>query len=156
MAHIGDLLAEMLMRYGVTGVFGQPGGQTAALYDGIAKRGPGIKHILVRDERSAAYAADAFARLTGRPGVCDVTVGPGTTKLADGLVESLNASVPVVALVGELPRDWAPYREKGAASQGFDQIRFLSSITKTTTATRKRRHTARWPHRKQWPQPPPC
>jgi acetolactate synthase-1/2/3 large subunit len=132
MAHTGDLLAEMLMRYGVTHVFGQPGGQTAALYDGIARRGPGIQHILVRDERSAAYAADAFARLTGRPGVCDVTVGPGTTKLSDGLVESRNASVPVIALVGELPRDWAPYREMGVASQGFDQLRFLSSITKST------------------------
>src|SRR5258705_7523199 len=132
MAHVGDLLAELLMRYGVTHVFGQPGGQTAALYDGIARRGPDIQHILVRDERSAAYAADAFARLTGRPGVCDVTVGPGTTKLSDGLVESHNASVPVVALAGELPRDWAPYREMGVASQGFDQVRFLSSITKAT------------------------
>src|SRR2546428_5179473 len=131
MAHVGDLLAELLDGYGVTHVFGQPGGQTAALYDGIAHR-DGIRHVLVRDERSGAYAADAFARLTGRPGVCDVTVGPGTTKLADGLVESLNASVPVVALVGELPRDWAPYREKGVASQGFDQVRFLESITKST------------------------
>ncbi len=132
MAHGGDLVAELLMRYGVTHVFGQPGGQTAALYDGIAKRGPGLRHILVRDERSAAYAADAFGRLTGRPGICDVTVGPGTTKLSDGLVESHNASVPVIALVGELPRDWAPYREMGVASQGFDQVRFLSSITKST------------------------
>jgi acetolactate synthase-1/2/3 large subunit len=132
MAHGGDLVAELLMRYGVTHVFGQPGGQTAALYDGIAKRGPGLRHILVRDERSAAYAADAFARLTGRPGICDVTVGPGTTKLSDGLLESHNASVPVIALVGELPRDWAPYREMGVASQGFDQVRFLSSITKST------------------------
>src|SRR5258706_2870923 len=132
MAHIGDLVAEMLTRYGVTHVFGQPGGQTAALYDGIARRSPRIRHILVRDERSGAYAADAFARLTGRPGVCDVTVGPGTTKLSDGLVESLNASVPVIALVGELPRDWAPYRDMGVASQGFDQISFLSAITKAT------------------------
>src|SRR5437899_8723646 len=132
MAHGGDLVAELLMRYGVTHVFGQPGGQTAALYDGIAKRGPGLRHILVRDERSAAYAADAFARLTGRPGICDVTVGPGTTKLSDGLVESHNASVPVVAIVGELPNDWAPYRDMGVASQGFDQVRFLASITKST------------------------
>ena len=132
MAHVGDLLAELLVRYGVTHVFGQPGGQTAALYDGISRRSPRLRHILVRDERSAAYAADAFGRLTGRPGICDVTVGPGTTKLSDGLVESHNASVPVIALVGELPRDWAPYREMGVASQGFDQVRFLSSITKST------------------------
>src|SRR5437899_11018976 len=131
MAHAGDLLAELLDGYGVTHVFGQPGGQTAALYDGIAHR-DGIRHVLIRDERSAAYAADAFARLTGRPGICDVTVGPGTTKLSDGLVESHNASVPVVAIVGELPNDWAPYRDMGVASQGFDQVRFLASITKST------------------------
>lgn len=132
MSHAGDLLAELLAGYGVTHVFGQPGGQTVALYDGLSRRRDRIRHMLVRDERSAAYAADAFARLTGRPGVCDVTVGPGTTKLADGLVESLNASVPVIALVGELPRDWAPYREKGVASQGFDQVAFLDAITKST------------------------
>jgi acetolactate synthase I/II/III large subunit len=133
MTHTGDMLAGLLAAAGVTHVFGQPGGQTAALYDGIAQR-PGLRHVLVRDERSGAYAADAFARLTGRPGVCDVTVGPGTTKLADGLVESYNASIPVIALVGELPADWAPLRHKGVASQGFDQVGFLSAITKSTLA----------------------
>lgn len=129
-SHVGDLVAEMLAGYGVRSVFGQPGGQTVALYDGIASRGTRIRHFLTRDERSAAYAADAYARITGGPGVCDVTVGVGTTKLADGLVESYNASVPVVALVGELPLDWVPLREHGVSSQGFDQIRFLQSITK--------------------------
>jgi len=133
MAHAGELLAGLLAAAGVTHVFGQPGGQTAALYDGISRQ-PGLRHILVRDERSGAYAADAFARLTGRPGICDVTVGPGTTKLADGLVESHNASIPVIALVGELPADWAPLRHKGVASQGFDQVGFLSAITKSTLA----------------------
>jgi acetolactate synthase-1/2/3 large subunit len=132
LSHVGDLLAELLARYGVTHVFGQPGGQTVALYDGLARRSERVSHVLVRDERSAAYAADAFARLTGRPGVCDVTVGPGTTKLTDGLVESHNASVPVLALVGELPRDWEPYRQMGVASQGFDQVSFLRTITKAT------------------------
>ena len=133
MPHAGDMLAGLLAAAGVTHVFGQPGGQTAAFYDGISRQ-PGLQHILVRDERSGAYAADAFARLTGRPGICDVTVGPGTTKLADGLVESHNASIPVIALVGELPADWAPLRHKGVASQGFDQIGFLSAITKSALA----------------------
>ena len=97
--------------------------------------------------RADAYAADAFARITGRPGVCDVTVGPGTTKLTDGLVESRNASVPVIAIVGELPRDWAPYQEMGVASQGFDQLRFLSSITKSTLKQYKHStaSSAHWP-----------
>ena len=132
MPHAGDLLAEMLVGHGVDFVFGQPGGQTAALYDGIARRSPKIQHVLIRDERSAGYAADAHARLTGRPGVVDVTVGPGTTKLPDGLLESLNASIPIVAIVGELPMDWEPLREGGVASQGFDQLPFLKSMTKQT------------------------
>lgn len=131
MPHGGDLIAQMLVESGVRHVFGQPGGQTAALYAGFANR-PALAHTLVRDERSAAYAADAYARLTGRPGVCDVTVGPGTTKLADGLMESLNASIPVVAIVGELPRDWETLKDKGVASQGMDQTAFLKAITKAT------------------------
>jgi len=132
MPHIGDFLAEMLMRYDVDYVFGMPGGQTTALHDGISRRAPKIRHVLVRDERSAAYAADAYARLTGKPGICDVTVGPGTTKLPDGLVEALNASIPMIALVGELPLDWLSLRSKGVASQGFDQVAFLQTITKAT------------------------
>jgi acetolactate synthase-1/2/3 large subunit len=132
MAHVGDLLAEMLQQSGVEFVFGMPGGQTAALHDGIARRSPAIRHILVRDERSAGYAADAYARLTGKPGVCDVTVGPGATKLPDGLVEALNASIPIVAIVGELPLNWMSLRAKGVASQGFDQVAFFQPITKAT------------------------
>jgi acetolactate synthase-1/2/3 large subunit len=132
MAHVGDLLAEMLMQHEVEYVFGMPGGQTTALHDGIQRRAPRIEHILVRDERSAGYAADAYARLTGKPGVCDVTVGPGATKLPDGLVEALNASIPMIAIVGELPLDWLSLRAKGVASQGFDQQTFLQSITKAT------------------------
>lgn len=132
MPHHGDLLAELLVRHDVTDVWGQPGAQTSALYDGIAKRPGRIRHHLMRDERAAGYAADAYARLTGRVGVCDVTVGPGATKLPDGLVEALNASVPLLAIVGELPLDWLHYRKHGVASQGMDQQAFFQSMTKAT------------------------
>ena len=132
MPHGGDLVAEVLMQMGVEFVFGMPGGQTTALHEGIAARAPRIRHVLVRDERSGPYAADAYARLTGKPGITDVTVGPGTTKLPDGLVEALNASIPMIALVGELPLDWTSLRAKGVASQGFDQQGFLQTITKAT------------------------
>lgn len=128
--HMGDMLTEMLIGYGVEVVFGMPGGQTCGLYEGIANRRGQINHILVRDERNGVYAADAYARLTGKPGVCDVTVGPGATKLTDGFVEALNASIPLVAIVGELPRDWLPLKAKGVASQGFDQLSYLKSISK--------------------------
>lgn len=130
MAHMGDLVAEMLARYGVELVFGMPGGQTTALHDGISRRTDRIRHVLMRDERNAAYAADAYARLTGKPGVCDVTVGPGANLLPAGFIEALNASVPMVGIVGELPLDWLTLKEKGIASQGFDQLSFFKTITK--------------------------
>lgn len=130
MAHIGDLLSEMLAQYGVELVFGMPGGQTTALHDGISRRTDRIRHVLMRDERNAAYAADAYARLTGKPGVCDVTVGPGANLLSAGFLEALNASIPMVGIIGELPLDWLTLKEKGIASQGFDQLKFFQSISK--------------------------
>ena len=73
---VGERLAELLMASGIDRVFGLPGGQTLPLYDGI-RRFPGrISHVLMRDERSAGYAADAYARISGRTGVCDGTVDP--------------------------------------------------------------------------------
>lgn len=130
MAHVGDLIAEMLAQYGVEVVYGMPGGQTAALHDGISRRSNRIKHVLMRDERNAGYAADAYARVTGKPGVCDVTVGPGTNLLPAGFFEALNASIPMIAIVGEMPQDWLSLKDKGIASQGFDQLSFLKSCSK--------------------------
>jgi acetolactate synthase-1/2/3 large subunit len=118
------------MAHGVRHVFGVPGGQTLALYDGIREREPVISHVLVRDERSGAYAADGYARVTGRVGVCDATVGPGTAKLPSGLAEALGASVPVVALVSELPALMAAHRYRSAASQALDQVALLAPVTK--------------------------
>ena len=113
--HAGALLANLLTEHGVRHVFGVPGGQTLALYDALLDL-PGLRHVLVRDERSAAYAADAYARVTGQAGVFDATVGPGAAKLPSGLGEALGASVPVVALVSDLPARLAPHRYRSAAS----------------------------------------
>ena len=107
-----------------------PGGQTTALHDGISRRSDRIRHILMRDERNAAYAADAYARLTGKPGVCDVTVGPGSNLLPAGFLEALNASIPLLGIIGELPLDWLPLKEKGIASQGYDQLALFKACAK--------------------------
>ena len=128
--HGGALLAGLLAEHGVRHVFGVPGGQTLALYDAILDRDPDLRHVLVRDERSAAYAADGYARVTGRAGVCDATVGPGAAKLPSGLAEALGASVPVVALVSDLPARLAPHRYRSAASQALDQAALLAPVTK--------------------------
>ena len=66
-----------------------------------------LKHFLINDERCGAFAADAYARVTNRPGVCDATLGPGATNLVTALVESLNAGMPMIAIVGDANRDHA-------------------------------------------------
>ena len=101
-----------------------------ALYDAILDRAPALTHVLVRDERSAAYAADGYARVTGHVGVCDATVGPGAAKLPSGLGEALGGSVPVLAIVSDLPARMAPHRYRGAASQALDQAALLAPVTK--------------------------
>lgn len=99
----GRALAEMLRIHQVGEMFGMGGFQLLPFYEGI--RDLGLRHHLIDDERSGAFAADAYARVTGRPGVCDATLGPGATNLVTALVESLNAGVPVIAIVGDTHRD---------------------------------------------------
>ena len=126
----GQQLVDRLISYGVRRVFGCPGGQTLPLYNGIARRSGEIEHVLMHDERSGAFAADAYARATGRIGVCDATVGPGASNLVSGLVEAYSSSVPVMAIVSDIPREWEHRRAYGSASQAFEQRRFLEGCVK--------------------------
>lgn len=130
--HGGDILVEMLLGYGVPVVFGLAGGQTLPLYDAIRSRAPHIRHIPMRDERSAAYAADGYARISGRVGVCDATVGPGSIKLTSGLAEAYNSSIPLVALVSDMPSDWLAVRYRGGGNQLVDQMAVLAPLCKWT------------------------
>jgi acetolactate synthase I/II/III large subunit len=99
----GLAVAEMFRLFRVEHMFGMGGFQLLPFYAGV--RELGLSHCLIDDERSGAFAADAQARVTHRAGVCDATLGPGTTNLVTALVESLNAGVPLVALVGDTHRD---------------------------------------------------
>jgi len=98
----GRALAEMLRIAEVGPMFGMGGFQLLPFYE--AARALGLKHYLINDERTGAFAADAYARVSGRVGVCDGTLGPGVTNLVTGLVESLNAGVPIVAIAGDAQR----------------------------------------------------
>ncbi len=98
----GRALAEMFKLAGTGAMFGMGGFQLLPFYDAVSQLG--LKHYLVNDERNAAFAADAYARVTNRPGVCDGTLGPGATNLVTGLIESTNAGIPLVALVGDTNR----------------------------------------------------
>jgi len=99
----GRALAEMLKLYNAAPMFGMGGFQLLPFYDAIAQLG--LKHTLINDERCGSFAADAWARVTGRPGICDGTLGPGAINLTTGLIESLNAGVPMVAIAGNSNRD---------------------------------------------------
>lgn len=101
----GQALAEMLKLHGVGPMFGMGGFQLLPFYEAL--RALGLKHYLINDERCGVFAADAYARITNRPGVCDATLGPGATNLVTGLVESLNAGVAQVVIVGDAHRDHA-------------------------------------------------
>lgn len=96
-----EALVDILEREGVTTIFGIPGGPLLPLYDQLADH-PKIRLILVKHEQAAAYAAFAYARVTGNLGVCIATLGPGATNLLSGLPVSLVASVPILALTGQV------------------------------------------------------
>jgi acetolactate synthase-1/2/3 large subunit len=95
-----QILLECLVRENVDCIFGYPGGVTLPLYDALYDHP--IRHILVRHEQNAAFAAEGYARSTGRVGVCCATSGPGATNLVTGLVDSLMDSIPVVAITGQV------------------------------------------------------
>jgi len=94
------MLVECLAREGVDCIFGYPGGVTLPLYD-VFYDCP-IRHILVRHEENAAFAAEGYARATGKTGVCCATSGPGATNLTTGLVDALMDSIPMVAITGQV------------------------------------------------------
>jgi acetolactate synthase-1/2/3 large subunit len=101
----GQALAEMLKLGGIGPIFGMGGFQLLPFYE--ACRRLGLRHTLINDERCGAFAADAYAKVTNRPGCVDATLGPGVTNLITGLVESLNAGLPIIAITGDANREHA-------------------------------------------------
>lgn len=99
----GEALARMLQAHKIGPMFGMGGFQLLPFYDAVRRLG--LDHFLINDERCGVFAADAYAKVTGRVGVCDATLGPGATNLVTGLVEALNAGTPLVVLVGDTHRD---------------------------------------------------
>ena len=99
-----QILLECLRAEGVETVFGYPGGVVLPLYDTFVQY-PDIRHVLVRHEQAAAHAADGYARVSGRTGVCLATSGPGATNLVTGICTAYMDSVPMVVLTGNVARD---------------------------------------------------
>jgi acetolactate synthase-1/2/3 large subunit len=94
------ILLNCLLRENVDCIFGYPGGVTLPLYDALYDHP--IKHVLMRHEQNAAFAAQGYARTTGKVGVCCATSGPGATNLVTGLVDAMMDSIPIVAITGQV------------------------------------------------------
>ena len=93
-----EAVVEMLKAHGVEVIFGLCGDTSLPLYDALARLPHGMKHILTRDERHAAYMADGYARVSGKVGVCEGPSGGGATYILPGLVEANESSIPVLAI----------------------------------------------------------
>jgi len=98
-----QILCESLVKEGVEVIFGFPGGALLPFYDTLPKY-PQLRHILVRHEQGAAHAADSYARVSGKVGVCLATSGPGATNLVTGIANAYLDSAPMVAITGQVPR----------------------------------------------------
>jgi len=98
---VAEALIRCLEQENVELVFGYPGGAILPVYDAL--RSSTIKHVLVRHEQGAAHAADGYARVTGKVGVCLATSGPGATNLVTGIANAYMDSVPMVLITGQVP-----------------------------------------------------
>jgi acetolactate synthase-1/2/3 large subunit len=95
-------LLDSLLKEGVDTVFGYPGGAIMPVYDKLLDYNDRIRHILTRHEQGAAHAAQAYAMVTGRPGICFATSGPGATNLVTGIANAFLDSVPVVFITAQV------------------------------------------------------
>jgi len=98
-----DILVEALEREGVDVTFGYPGGASLEIHQALT-RAPRIRNILCRHEQGEIFAAEGYAKSSGRTGVCIATSGPGATNLVTGLADAMMDSVPLVAITGQVPR----------------------------------------------------
>jgi acetolactate synthase-1/2/3 large subunit len=121
-----QIVCESLLKEGVEVIFGYPGGVVLPLYDTFPQY-PDLRHILVRHEQCAAHAADAYARVTGKTGVCLATSGPGATNLVTGIANAYLDSSPMVAITGQVA---TPFIGRDAF-QEIDITGITLPITKT-------------------------
>jgi len=127
----GHLLVECLIEQGITHAFGVPGESYLAVLDGFHAYQDKIQFIINRQEGGAAYMADAQGRLTGRPGVCFVTRGPGATNASIGVHTAFQDSAPMVLFVGDVGSD---FRDREA----FQEVDYNSFFGPSTRGMAKR------------------
>ncbi len=98
-----EAILHSLVKEEVDTIFGYPGGAIMPIYDKMHSQNHNINHILVRHEQGAAHAAQAYAQVTGKPGVCFATSGPGATNLLTGITNANLDSIPTVFITAQVP-----------------------------------------------------
>ncbi|HEY3594583.1 MAG TPA: thiamine pyrophosphate-binding protein, partial [Polyangiaceae bacterium] len=124
LVHGGRLVAHALKRHGVTHLFTLCGGHIQAIYDGCIDED--IRVVDVRHEQTAGHAADGYARVTGRPGVCAVTAGPGVTDVVTAAANALRAGSPMIVLGGAGPKALSDM----GSLQDMDAVTLMRQVTK--------------------------
>ncbi len=122
----GQLVADQLIRQGVEIAFGVPGESYLEVLDGLHAQGERFRFVVCRHEGGAAFMAESYAKLTGRPGVCLVTRGPGATNASIGVHTAFQDSSPMVLLIGQVGNDMVE-RE---AFQEIDYRRMFGPMAK--------------------------
>ncbi|SCK22940.1 acetolactate synthase-1/2/3 large subunit [Variovorax sp. HW608] len=121
-----DVLVQMLINYGVDVLFGVPGDTNVPFYEALQRRKDEIEHVMARDERSAGFMADAYARLTDKPGIFECPSGAGAMYSLPPVAESNASSVPVILLTIDLP---LPGEGRGMITE-LDCARLFEPVTK--------------------------
>ncbi|NIO70879.1 MAG: acetolactate synthase large subunit, partial [Anaerolineae bacterium] len=138
-----DLIVAYLKAEGVRFVFGVIGSSILDLTDALYRE-PAIRYIPTQHEQAAAYMADGYARVTGRPGVCTATVGPGATNMVSGIAQAYVESSPVIVLLGDIST-----LHHGRGSSNFhevDQEAVFRPITKLSRRVERADRLGEWLH----------
>ena len=121
-----DALMEALINEGVDTVFGYPGGSIIPVYDSLKNYSDKLRHVLVRHEQGATHAAEGYARVSGKVGVCFVTSGPGATNAITGIGDAMIDSTPIVVVMGQV----------GASLLGTDAFQEIDVVGITQPITK--------------------
>src|SRR3954451_4707562 len=122
-------LVEVLAESGVQHVFGLPGDTGMAFYDALRDARGAIEHGMTRDERSASFMADVYARVSGRLGVCEGPSGGGATYILPGVAEAQGSAIPLLCLTSDTPVD---QQGRGVLTE-LDQESLFRPVTKWNT-----------------------
>jgi acetolactate synthase-1/2/3 large subunit len=136
--HGGRLVAQALKRHGTTHLFTLCGGHIQAIYDGCLDEK--IRVVDVRHEQTAGHAADGYARVTGKPGVCAVTAGPGVTDVVTAVANAQRAGIPMIVIGGAGPKALCDM----GSLQDMDHVTLMRPITKWSVQVPETRRIAEY------------